>query len=115
MVGAQIVFCAHSRSGEIEDVRAVELQGVVRMARELQVLLLICSTPSMGSCNHTAHNVIRQMKRLVRICSPGVCHPGTAAAALQALCHRSSRPGAPWLAAQQLFLSVQHAATGMGL
>ena len=34
---AQIVFCAHSRSGEIEDVRAVELHGVVRVARELQV------------------------------------------------------------------------------
>ena len=33
----QIVFCAHSRSGELEDVRAVELQGVVRVARELQV------------------------------------------------------------------------------
>ncbi len=33
------MFCAHSRSGELEDVRAVELQGVVRMARELQVPL----------------------------------------------------------------------------
>jgi hypothetical protein len=40
----QVVYCARARTSSIEDVKAVEEDGVIRLAVELQVPRQSCST-----------------------------------------------------------------------